>query len=788
MVREIKTPIFFLSLVLILGLFFSFYQIPFIFLFFLVFLFYSLFKKKFLGFWFLWFFLILGIYLIGKKHFSKINKYNIFEENFTLLTKIERVEPYYKYYLNTAYNTNLGNFIFKTNKLYFSPGEVCLIKFKRASFSEYINPFYVEKEKRLLAKGQFLELIPLKNGGWICKEKREFTLEYFRYKIFKFSEKLSTTSQGLIQALVLGVEYNIPDEYKDKLKNQGLYHQLAISGFNLAVLFGLFYKFWYHFLKFTPFIKIGYPLQNISYLLALPGAFPILLFSGFCPSALRAFVFLFLYVFNKLFFRLTSTFNLLFLTATLILIFQPYLIGNLSFQLSFIATLGLIIGDKIFDNKFKGKIELKNIWLTILNKIFYLFFLSSIVTLFIFPFIIYINGTFPLATPINNIIATFFWSFIFIPLSILISIISFFSEEFAIYLSQILDNIFNLYIKIPFFEIVYKINIPLNLIIIFIIFSLITFFIFYNYIKSYKKYLWWVSICFLFYIWLYYFYFNTFYILIFDVGKGNCILIKNKNNYIFIDTGPNYYFKNFNWTKIYLLPVLNKLGIDIIENIIVSHPDLDHSGGLKTLREEFFVKKVISGNFYLEDWEKVDTLFLPEIINKPIGFKMNKAEFFIFPGDMPYEEINRESLVVYLEYKGLTVLFPGDIDKIRFYRMKEKGEILPVEVLISPHHGSKYSINEEILNWLDPKVILTSGRGDYFPHPNYLRILNILNKPHFATSEKGAIFIFPKKDYFLICFEKDKRKDFLASFLFPFIPTFLEKGNFCKRFEYHKEY
>lgn len=64
-----------------------------------------------------------------------------------------------------------------------------------------------------------------------------------RYQIFRFSENLSSTAQGLIQALVSKVEYNIPEEYKDKLKNQGLYHQLAISGFNLAGLPKFFINF-----------------------------------------------------------------------------------------------------------------------------------------------------------------------------------------------------------------------------------------------------------------------------------------------------------------------------------------------------------------------------------------------------------------------------------------------------------------------------------------------------------------------------------------------------------------
>ena len=138
-----------------------------------------------------------------------------------------------------------------------------------------------------------------------------------------------------------------------------------------------------------------------------------------------------------------------------------------------------------------------------------------------------------------------------------------------------------------------------------------------------------------------------------------------------------------------------------------------------------------------------------------------------------------------MEYKGLTVLFPGDIDTIRFYRMKKNKEILPVEVLISPHHGSKYGLDEKVLKWLDPKVVITSGRGKKFPHQEYLSLLKRFNKPQFSTQKTGAIFVFPRKNHFLICFEKEKRKSFLFSALFPLVPFYLENGS-CKQFEYHK--
>ncbi len=787
MVKEFKAPIFIITSAFILGLFLSFYNFPiFIFILFILGYFtYTYFYNKNYFSLSLWLASVLIFYLAGSFYFKNISGNKFEKGKVELVAIINKVEPYYYGYLNTAFSSSLGEFIFKTDKKYFYPGQKCLITFQIKESFDYLNPFSPEKKRILLVKGIEEELKFLKEKGFVCEKERSFNLEKIRYKLFDFSEKLSGTAKGLIQALVLGIEYNFPEEYKEKLKNQGLYHQLAISGFNLAILFGIFYQLFYHILKFTPLIRIGYPLQNISYLLALPGAFLILLFSGFCPPASRAFIFLTLFILSKLFFRNTSSLILLFLTASLILIFQPYLIGNLSFQLSFVATSGLIIGDRLYKVYFKDLIPISNIILKTINHIFYLLLISFTVSFFVFPFIIYINGSFPLTTPINNIIATFFWSFIFIPFSIFIAILSFLNENIALFSANILAYIFDWYIKIPLFEWVYKINLPINLTIFFLIISLLIFIFLNQLIKSYKKYFLWFAISFGFYSLIYYLYTKTFYILIFDVGKANANLIKNEDYFILIDTGPNY-FKDFNWTKVYLLPVLNKLGIEMIDLIFISHPDLDHSGGLETLRKYFYVKKVISGNFNFEDWEKTNILILPDPIENPEALKIKEAEFFLFPGKTPYEDLNRESLVVYLEYKGLTVLFPGDIDKMRFYRMKENRELLPVEVLISPHHGSRYSIDENIINWLNPKVVLTSGRGKYFPHQEYLNILEKFNRPQFSTEKTGAIFIFPKNGYFLICFEKEKRKSFLFSALFPFIPLYYE-DRFCKKFDYHKE-
>lgn len=794
MVKEViyeRVPFVFLSLSFIIGLFFSFYEVPFwilIFFFFLGIVFF--FKKIIQSKSILIYPLIIGIIYTGGKIYYKYYffKKEILEE---VLVEIKEIEPWYNgSYIVYAFSKKLGGVRFKTEKLEFFPGQNCLIflSFKKSS-KEYLNPFFSEKELRIRASGLTQDWGFLKKNQYVCSKEKKFNLQFLRLKFLKFSEKLEPLARGLFQALVLGVEVNLPQEYKEKLKTQGIYHNLAISGFNLAVLYIIFYKISKMILTYTPLWKVGYPIQLWSSLLALPGAFLILLFSGFCPSALRAFTFLFLFVIFRFFWIKSSPLIIFLLGITLILIFEPYLVGNLSFQLSVVSTLGVILGYRIFNSLTKEAFNLEIPFKNFILKILLSFFVSLIVSFFTFPFLIYYTGAFPIFMPINNLIATPFWSFIFIPFSILGAFISFLNEELAIYFLNFLAYIFKFYTKIPLFECTFNPDLPVNLILLIIFLSLFLTFLF-------KKFLKLNFICFylIILIILYFLckliYNSIFLITVFDVGKANAILLKtnslSNSNYILFDTGPNFSNSSFNWTETYLVNVLRKMGVNKLDLVIISHPDLDHSGGLVTLKEKFLIKKVLSGNFEEKDWEKSNLVLLPEKIVEPQVLKFPSLELFLFSGKMPYEDLNRESLVVYVEHSnGLTFLLPGDIDIIRFYRMKERREILPVEILLAPHHGSLKGLNKEILIDLKPETVIISGRGMYFPHPEVVKLLDSMGIFWVTTEKEGALFIFPKKEYFLICSEKEKRKNFLENWLFPLIPVLIEVDH-CLKFAYHK--
>jgi competence protein ComEC len=136
----------------------------------------------------------------------------------------------------------------------------------------------------------------------------------------------------LVSSMVLGQKaVDLPEDLRDLFIKGGLAHVLAASGFQISLLLGIT-------LKLTYFLTAKKQL--------LFGCLILLVYTGltgFSPSVLRALIMgiaVLIAIVNKAKIRTDGS---LLLAATILLLFNPLWIWNLSFQLSFLATLGLII-------------------------------------------------------------------------------------------------------------------------------------------------------------------------------------------------------------------------------------------------------------------------------------------------------------------------------------------------------------------------------------------------------------------------------------------------------------
>jgi len=137
---------------------------------------------------------------------------------------------------------------------------------------------------------------------------------------------------SLLSGILLGLERDLPEELDRAFKDTGTAHIIAISGFNMAVLSGLFVAM---------FGRI-FPRAWAALLAVLAIGFYTLLV-GANPAVVRAAVMGGMAIFGRLIGRSNAGLTPLSFSAAVMCLFNPLLPWDASFQLSFAATLGLVI-------------------------------------------------------------------------------------------------------------------------------------------------------------------------------------------------------------------------------------------------------------------------------------------------------------------------------------------------------------------------------------------------------------------------------------------------------------
>lgn len=151
-------------------------------------------------------------------------------------------------------------------------------------------------------------------------------------------ENLPSPQSQLLSGVVLGVKSNLSQEFKQNLINTGTLHVVVVSGYNIALVAGLALS-----LSFL----IG--RKPASFLALLVIIAYTLLVGGGAPS-IRAAIMASLTILATLLGRQALATYLLFLTAYLLLLINPENLVDISFQLTFLATLGLVIFTKPLSN------------------------------------------------------------------------------------------------------------------------------------------------------------------------------------------------------------------------------------------------------------------------------------------------------------------------------------------------------------------------------------------------------------------------------------------------------
>lgn len=625
-------------------------------------------------------------------------------------------------------------------------GDILRIKGKLKAPNHSENPSQFDYARYLQFKNTF-SLLYSQKGNWeIISQADDFKINIIRKLNDTRNSILNIHKQNIkspmievLGGIIFGDDAVNPDENtKDIFIKSGIIHILAASGMNVTLIFGI----WFFFAKN---LRFNYKFSILS------GIFLIFIYTcttGFGPPIIRAFLMLTLILTGKLIDKRTPTLSLLFIVGLLMLIYNPLLVFDIGFQLSFTATFSLIISSPLFVFKFKNKY---------INYALGACSVPLIAQIFIAPLQMYYFNTFSLYSIFANIAI--------IPVLSIVSFIGFLSSILAL-IPQIAQKICLIadYILNPLLVYIVKsaeffASLPNSVIdmqkpallqiILYFLFIISTVTILRLKILN-KKYF--IILSFIFITFLFTFipkFNNNTETIIFSVGNADSILIKTPNKkYFLIDTGKMAYLTSSSQANYIILKYFKDNGIKNLDGLILTHFDSDHAGGCIDILENINVKKIYISNS--DEDTKLSNKIKTYLNENNLSYIVVDKELSVFEekdfvikaialSDKSVKSENDKSVVILLKNKKDKFLFMGDGSTLTYKFLPE--EYKNSNFIKVGHHGAKNSLNNEMINNCDFFIISTGENIYNHPHPATIELLKNSNKKYLRTDDFNAIKI-----------------------------------------------
>lgn len=639
----------------------------------------------------------------------------------------------------------------------------------------YKNPGVFNYEKYLAFEKIYTIGFPKSDGAWIkigegFKNPIIIKIESLREKIRTFLDKESHSQcSGIFKALVLGEQEHVSNELKEIFIITGIAHLLAISGDHLGIVAFLSFSLIIWLLKRSEFLLLTIDVKKCSALLTIPCIILYTFIAGAGISVIRATLMVCIFFLSIIFRRERNLIYTLGLSAFIILVFSPSSIFDVSFQLSFLAVLSILYLVPWILKELRSEKPFEKRWgKNILNYIKISFVVTIVATFGTTPFVLLHFNRISLIGIITNLFAIPWVGFFIVPVSLISSLLSFFLYPLATFLINLNSTITLIFLKvitlfssIPYASVFISTPSAFEIIIFYLIFFSIV------YIKRNPKIRYiCLSLIFIFIIDLTYWEVKGLFkkdltINFIDVGHGDSILIEFPRGKKMLIDGGGLYDDRFDIGKSVIAPFLWRKKIKSIDFVVLTHPDPDHFKGLKFIISQFSI-----GQFWDNGLRERSDSFLQmeEIIRIKKIKRLSKDEdspsvtiggatisFFNPPGfyknlkkDLSASDINNSSLVMKLQFKNVSALFTGDIEKEAELNLIKKNYPIKSDILKIPHHGSLSSNSEIFVKSVKPSfaILSVSDHGlKKLPNPEILNGYTRAGSIILRTDKHGAIEI-----------------------------------------------
>ena len=504
---------------------------------------------------------------------------------------------------------------------------------------------------------------------------------------------------GVLQALVIGNEDALLQADWQVFLRTGTNHLMSISGLHITMLSSLAFAFALFFWRRSTLLTLKIPASKAAVLFGLLTAFLYALVAGFSVPTQRTFYMLCVFALALWSDRKLNIATVLAYALLVVVLLDPWAVLAPGFWLSFcaVAFLAFALGGRL------GKV---NWWLSAIRS-------QWVATLALIPFLLIFFQQFSLISPLANGFAIPVISLLVVPLAIFGGVFSI--APILLLAHAVMAKTMELLQLLSGFDwAVWQQPTPSPWAVLLAVVGLFWIFMPKGLPMRYLGFIFCLPLVTLkpdspeF---------SEFRLSVLDVGQGLSVVIQTHRHALLYDTGTKISSQTDSGARI-VVPYLRSIGVGHLDVLVVSHDDVDHSGGMDS---------VLSS---------VSTDWMLTSLNRPVknvknihcfagqSWQWDGVSFEVFsPQQESYQsnsvKDNNRSCVLRVSTPKGSVLLTGDIEReVEAALVESDSTALKSDVLIVPHHGSKTSSTLSFIEAVNPKVaVFTAGYRNRFGHP-----------------------------------------------------------------------
>ena len=203
-----------------------------------------------------------------------------------------------------------------------------------------------------------------------------------------------------------------------------------------------------------------------------------------------------------------------------------------------------------------------------------------------------------------------------------------------------------------------------------------------------------------------------------DVGQGQCILLRSGNMTAMVDCGGDYTDEIGEKAARTLL----MQGEERLDVLLLTHYDLDHSGGVEQLLSRIPVGQILLPDIRDEEGDRERILGVAEKYKVGVCFVSQDTQVDFSGGKLlafapPRGEEENTGLSALMSVEEYDILITGDMNHRGEQKLLALHDLSQIEILVAGHHGSKYSTSRELLQKIQPQIVLISVGENSYGHP-----------------------------------------------------------------------